>query len=233
MSNPSPSARRAFTLIELLVVIAIIAILAAILFPVFARAREAARQASCTSNVRQISTALQMYTQDYDEMTIYDRFGGAGYSWMWALNPYMKNAGVWKDPSDPNPADIWDGTTTDPTVSYGYNYLFLNGVSLAQVPKPSETIQVLDSGGYNSQGQAQMQGCVVNPKTAQLPTTLTGYISTEAQYRHNGNAVVGYLDGHTKAQKPDWVEQTAATEDGLSLTTTGNPNDVFVLWNLH
>src|SRR5688572_31757479 len=60
--------RKAFTLIELLVVIAIIAILAAILFPVFARAREAARKASCASNLKQISTGFLMYNQDYDEM---------------------------------------------------------------------------------------------------------------------------------------------------------------------
>src|SRR5690349_8255349 len=62
------SKQRGFTLIELLVVIAIIAILAAILFPVFARAREAARKASCTSNLKQITTGFLMYTQDYDEV---------------------------------------------------------------------------------------------------------------------------------------------------------------------
>ena len=64
---PRPSSRRGFTLIELLVVIAIIAILAAILFPVFARAREAARKSSCQSNLKQIATGMLMYVQDYDE----------------------------------------------------------------------------------------------------------------------------------------------------------------------
>lgn len=222
---------RGFTLIELLVVIAIIAILAAILFPVFARAREAARQTSCSSNVKQLNTALAMYAQDYDEVTLYDRFTNAtgGYSWMWALNPYIKNQGLWKCPSDSNANDIWDGTPTDPTVSYGYNFLFLNGVSLAGVQKPADTIQVMDSGGFNQSGAPQAQGCVVNPRAAVLPSTLTNYISTEAQYRHNQNAIVGYMDGHVKAHQYGYAERAAATEDGITLTN----NEVFVLWNLY
>src|SRR5947209_9779048 len=116
--------RTAFTLIELLVVIAIIAILAAILFPVFAQAREKARQASCQSNLKQVGLALLMYAQDYDETfptvgdlpktnpdgTVCDtdtrkpngrdivRMMGGGLQYM--LNPYIKNAGIFKCPSD-------------------------------------------------------------------------------------------------------------------------------------
>jgi len=225
------TARKAFTLIELLVVIAIIAILAAILFPVFARAREAARQIACNSNEKQLSTALLMYAQDYDETTIYDRFAdgsGGGYSWMWALNSYIKNQGVWTCPTDGNVNDKWDGTAMDATVSYGYNYLFLNGVSLAAIQKPAETIQLLDSGGFDSTGQAQMQGCIVNPRAATLPTTLTGYVSTQGQYRHNENANIAFLDGHVKSQKQGFAEQQQTIEDGQTLTG----NAVFVLWNL-
>jgi prepilin-type N-terminal cleavage/methylation domain-containing protein len=75
---------RGFTLIELLVVIAIIAILAAILFPVFAQAREKARQASCLSNAKQMSTAVMMYAQDYDEtFPLYFQPQANGDNWYW------------------------------------------------------------------------------------------------------------------------------------------------------
>jgi prepilin-type N-terminal cleavage/methylation domain-containing protein len=149
MKHSPPGAARGFTLIELLVVIAIIAILAAILFPVFAQARESARQATCTSNVKQLVAALAMYTQDQDEVLPRDRFGPVTgiYKWMYALHPYVRNGGVWKDPSDPRPNATFDGTPEDWTVSYGYNFLFLNGAALASVNKPTETIALMDSGG--------------------------------------------------------------------------------------
>ncbi|WP_309711543.1 DUF1559 domain-containing protein [Armatimonas sp.] len=114
--------RRAFTLIELLVVIAIIAILAAILFPVFAQARAKARQTSCLSNLKQIGTGLMMYTQDYDETLAGNDFAGNGYvagqgrnlgfmeplvpgvpvtfrNWARDVQPYIKNFGVLQCPS--------------------------------------------------------------------------------------------------------------------------------------
>src|SRR6478672_12139117 len=98
---------RAFTLIELLVVIAIIAILAAILFPVFAQAREAARKASCVSNLKQIGSSVMMYTQDYDENTtpsfLYYTNGNADLVW-WPdlVRPYVKNEQVYLCPSVPS-----------------------------------------------------------------------------------------------------------------------------------
>ncbi|MES2463086.1 MAG: DUF1559 domain-containing protein [Armatimonadota bacterium] len=90
----SRARRRAFTLIELLVVIAIIAILAAILFPVFAQAREKARQISCVSNMKQMGSAAMMYTQDYDEtypMQVYNNPGNKNITWREAIMPYVKN----------------------------------------------------------------------------------------------------------------------------------------------
>jgi prepilin-type N-terminal cleavage/methylation domain-containing protein/prepilin-type processing-associated H-X9-DG protein len=101
-----PVRRRGFTLIELLVVIAIIAILAAILFPVFAQVRERARQVSCFSNLRQLSTGLQLYTQDWDETFVPATNYAAPETvperiWTNALAPYLHNTGILMCPSAP------------------------------------------------------------------------------------------------------------------------------------
>src|SRR5262249_9139520 len=91
--------RRGFTLIELLVVIAIIAILAAILFPVFSQAREKARQATCLSNVKQLGTAHHMYWQDHDETTVTSWSQGFPGEFNWYIQPYIKNLGILFCPS--------------------------------------------------------------------------------------------------------------------------------------
>jgi prepilin-type N-terminal cleavage/methylation domain-containing protein/prepilin-type processing-associated H-X9-DG protein len=111
----SRSQSRAFTLIELLVVIAIIAILAAILFPVFAQAREKARQASCLSNAKQMSTAVMMYAQDYDEtFPLYFQPQANGDNWYWhvQLQPYIKSWDLFRCPScsDSEGNATWLGT---------------------------------------------------------------------------------------------------------------------------
>lgn len=143
--------RRGFTLIELLVVIAIIAILAAILFPVFAQAREKARAASCISNQKQISLALLMYAQDYDEtlpgdmipepVPANDNARWGTYYWMFLTIPYIKNnppgfnmpkGGVFQCPSDTGPAQELAGARTtrvwpQPAQSWGLTRLAANG----------------------------------------------------------------------------------------------------------
>lgn len=133
-------ARRGFTLIELLVVIAIIAILAAILFPVFAQAREAARKTACLSNMRQIGTAIHLYTQDYDEQMVYARSFGRIWSMQswWGngsqgertddvelpdlLKPYARNEGILYCPSVPRNLlwELWNGSPAN-TYSFARN----------------------------------------------------------------------------------------------------------------
>ena len=120
----NPRSRRGFTLIELLVVIAIIAILAAILFPVFAQAREKARSAACLSNAKQIATGAMMYAQDYDERMVppfagpVDRTAknGSYQRWPHLIYPYIKNGQVFSCPSNPysagNPFQTLEQMTT-------------------------------------------------------------------------------------------------------------------------
>ncbi|HID06515.1 MAG TPA: DUF1559 domain-containing protein [Armatimonadetes bacterium] len=164
--------RKGFTLIELLVVIAIIAILAAILFPVFAKAREKARQAACVSNMRQLGLAAKMYAEDYDEtfpMSIYTP-GNVIITFYHALDPYVKNAQVYLCPSKPKALPWSDfvafiqsasGLPVAPIrcegVSYMYNYaVFEDGpnnvltgandpvVHMAEIPYPARTVMMFD-----------------------------------------------------------------------------------------
>jgi prepilin-type N-terminal cleavage/methylation domain-containing protein/prepilin-type processing-associated H-X9-DG protein len=164
--------KRGFTLIELLVVIAIIAILAAILFPVFARAREKARTISCLSNERQNGLGIVMYIQDYDEQFVpWNVFTGQPFpndraTWPLLIQPYLKNWQLMRCPSCPlDPRGAWNGS--DPKFknsyyqmqfpAYGYNWNYLNPTptcnpwlpgglptSLASVQQPAGTVMLVD-----------------------------------------------------------------------------------------
>jgi prepilin-type N-terminal cleavage/methylation domain-containing protein/prepilin-type processing-associated H-X9-DG protein len=204
--------RSGFTLIELLVVIAIISILAAILFPVFARARENARRASCLSNLKQMGLGAMMYSQDYDEMlprlttcgsllmetgknsgSTSGCVAGSGeytHLWMHSIYPYVKSVQVFNCPS----ADHNYTGSYDAYISYGYNRTPFDwsggsgvSISLASIYKPSESIMFADSKLTSENGGTTVLSYLVNSNTI--------------IDRHLDTANVAYFDGHVKAQK--------------------------------
>ena len=200
--------RTAFTLIELLVVIAIIAILASILFPVFAQAREKARQISCLSNLRNLGTAMLMYTQDYDE-----RVPPAAYAtptsflaWYDLIDPYVRNKNIWHCPS--NSSSVTDASGK-PTTQYGYNAFYLTGlnlyfsniatqmpVSLAAVARPSEMVLLTDARASTTPSPCGDHGNYLLP-----PSLKNAGCWGRPNYLHHEGANVQWLDGHSSWKK--------------------------------
>ena len=196
--------RRGFTLIELLVVIAIIAILAAILFPVFARAREKARQTSCLSNEKQLGLAQLMYAQDYDE-TLTGRV-----MWVRLLEPYVKNRQLFACPSWGNPVDL-TGLAYCQT-QYGA-YPMLRGMkggycvacgttgtapgrTLALCRMPAESVWLFESAPSTS--PTSLSGCTSHSNPLQACAD-----GPRPAIRHNDGCNVSFLDGHSKWAKVD------------------------------
>ena len=199
--------RSGFTLIELLVVIAIIAILAAILFPVFAKAREKARQSSCLSNVRQLTTAALMYVQDYDECFFHRYFPAvstAPVKYWWAdttgnglLGPYIKNTQIFRCPSANNLA-----------YGYGYNGCLSYTVSLGTIKSPAEIMMFVDDTWGGRMAYAPVQGGASNlanwGANFASPAAAPFVWGQNTPYgRHNDGVNVGFVDGHSKWMKPE------------------------------
>lgn len=202
--------RKGFTLIELLVVIAIIAILAAILFPVFAKAREKARQSACTSNLKQIGLGLMQYAQDYDEtmpylwepsasldsLSVSRMDGGYAHFWILAIQPYVKNDQVFQCPSGNHNCCFM--------YKRGYNCNgFAIGRAMAEIKDPARLIFCADSRVYVACAEDQLRdGRTVNPV---YYDTANGYFEP----RHSEMVNLLFCDGHAKPQKKITADQIA------------------------
>jgi len=211
MSRPHTAAARprGFTLIELLVVIAIIAILAAILFPVFAQAREKARQTNCISNLKNISTAVLMYIQDYDEnMPFYETTPPPVATatnrnfWFVQINPYLKANKIYSCPS------LSVGSTTfelmpNRVAGYGVNagaHVFPNytdpAISYAAFTTPAGVLMMCDSAFQDPTVGSSGYPVVYCPLR-----TVAGVTNGAVASRHFDGASVAFLDGHVKYMK--------------------------------
>ena len=233
---PAPKVAKAFTLIELLVVIAIIAILAAILFPVFARARENARRASCQSNLKQIGLGIMQYTQDYDERYP-DRFiGNEVNSWRRQIFPYVKSTQIFRCPSntstnnagfcvDSNQSDMAAaGLPTDaPRFPISYAINGANNVWgwFSYGPNLGGTPLSLDNEGVALASLPDVSRTLMVGESDREWTETT---RDEGGFRGHLNTVnFLFADGHVKAMKPSatiqgtnmWTREEEADASGV------------------
>ncbi|MCC6731003.1 MAG: prepilin-type N-terminal cleavage/methylation domain-containing protein [Chthonomonadales bacterium] len=214
------NSRKGFTLIELLVVIAIIAILAAILFPVFAQARAKARQTSCLSNTKQLGLALRMYIQDYDEMFPFAANLESGFAdadkWYGTvkLQPYIKNGGILYCPSMTKFTQYNKLCTYSYNIHLGYfwyppggDYTFYKGASDAQVKFPAQTAAINCAkpswyyydrvyGGIYGEYYAFINGTSGMYDVARF--LLADPAQWDTVFIHNSGVNVAYCDGHAK-----------------------------------
>jgi prepilin-type N-terminal cleavage/methylation domain-containing protein len=213
--------KTAFTLIELLVVIAIIAILAAILFPVFSQAREKARTISCLSNCRQLGLAITMYADDHDEAYPCSCMQGMMgmemanmQSWLDTTQPYIKNWGIFRCPSDSSP--LWSTMASMGTPrrsSYGFNAYFIPvdppyyGMQMAGINRPAQCILVTELADAWAQDFFEPMYWGNPPKVTDSTmqpmewNMLTQQPLSTAITRHQQGANYVFAEGHAKFQR--------------------------------
>lgn len=231
----TPTKLHAFTLIELLVVIAIIALLAAILFPVFARARENARRTSCLSNLKQMGLGFQQYAQDFDErLPIYsandtvtgstnaDAQARASVGWAVLLQPYIKSSQLLQCPSEKRRANINNSPLVDYT-DYPYNAEICGGAAtFASISTPLSsftyvTNTLLSFDGWSEGGtftgaaafvvRASGYTLYYRQDGSNTHPTYVGYY--QAAHRHLDGMNMLFVDGHSKWMSPDKVTPSA------------------------
>jgi prepilin-type N-terminal cleavage/methylation domain-containing protein len=207
--------KRGFTLIELLVVIAIIAILAAILFPVFARAREKARTSSCLNNIRQLGPAFAMYRSDHDGYMPWNWFEAENnitYRWIHVIYPYVNNYQVFQCPNrdtavEPNWSPPY--TTLRPFSSYYYCHYYLAGKTESDIRDTTGTIALMDGWYFPDRDLDWNRGMFHSPNADAV--VMTNWVNGEWQdvpyvnrtildemHRHNDGMCVAYYDAHVK-----------------------------------
>ncbi len=205
-----------FTLIELLVVIAIIAILAAILFPVFQKVRENARKTACLSNMKQLGLGVTQYTQDNDENYPTGQRGSLGEGWAGTIFPYVKSVGVFLCPDDPTKGETHGAVVSYP-ISYAGNLNFMrrdagsasdphSGQSLASLTAPAKTVLLVECSGLNGplNDPAEFNGA--GGQTSGVTNGGDGNLF------HSGNAAGGLL-------QTGWL----GGRNGTANTLKGNP----------
>lgn len=204
--------RRGFTLIELLVVIAIISILASILFPVFARAREKGRQAACVSNLHQISMAFIMYAQDYDEIIAPGALGTA--MWHDLIYAYTHNRQIYVCPSR---KDRQMGYAVNPLIAGGSEgAMFDPAVKILVADVPPEAIGSTATSRGTEWWYNNLNGeGIPNPLPAGITDGDNTFKHAAQPERHNDGVNIGYGDGHVKWAKESQINQSYMWVPGL------------------